>query len=220
ALLVTGVQLTRTADLVRAGEHFLPVRDPADGAGQGEDHGEHRGRNADGLEDDARVEVHVRVEVALLEVRIVTRYLFQLHRQFQLRVVDAQLGQYFVAGLFHDLGARVEVLVHAMAEAHQLERIVLVLGLGHELVDVLHAADFVEHGQHRFVGTAVSRTPQRGDAGGDTGERIGTGRAGQTYGGGGGVLLMVGVADEDLVHRLGQHRADRFDLGRGVEHHV
>jgi len=31
---------------------------------------------------------------------------------------------------------------------------------------------------------------------------------------------MVGVQDEDAVHCLGQHRADRFDLARGVEHHV
>ncbi|MCY1441084.1 hypothetical protein D9M71_573870 [compost metagenome] len=31
---------------------------------------------------------------------------------------------------------------------------------------------------------------------------------------------MVGVEDEDPVHCLGQYRADRFDLARGVEHHV
>ncbi|MNM86200.1 hypothetical protein D3C81_983450 [compost metagenome] len=31
---------------------------------------------------------------------------------------------------------------------------------------------------------------------------------------------MVGMQDEDAIHGLGQHRADRFDLGRGVEHHV
>jgi len=31
---------------------------------------------------------------------------------------------------------------------------------------------------------------------------------------------MVGVQDEDAIHCLGQYRADRFDLGRCVEHHV
>src|SRR3546814_3499970 len=50
--LVAGVQLARAADLVRAGEHFLPVGDPAHGPRQGEDHGEHAGWNADRLEDD------------------------------------------------------------------------------------------------------------------------------------------------------------------------
>lgn len=141
---------------------------------------------------------------------------FQLHRQFQLRVVDAQLLEDLVAGLLHDLGARVEVLVDTMAEAHQLERIVLVLGLLDELVDVGHVADLVEHAQHRFVRAAMGRSPQGGDAGGDAGERIGAGGAGQTHRGGGGVLLVVGVENEDAVHGLGQHGADRLGLAGGL----
>ncbi len=194
--------------------------DPADSTRQGEDDGEHAGRNADGLEDDARVEVHVRVQVALGEVRIVEGDLFQLHGQIQLRIVDAQLAQNLVAGLFHDLGARIEVLVDAMAEAHQLERIVLVLGLGQELLDVRHVADFVQHGEYGFVRATVCRSPKGGDTGGDTGERVGTGGASQAHGGSRSVLLMIGMQDEDAIHGLGQHRADRFDLARGVEHHV
>src|SRR5690606_4129491 len=189
ALRVAGVQLTRATDLLAAGDHFLPVGNPADSPRQGEDDGEHAGRNADGLEDDARVEVHVRVEVALGEVGVLQRDFFQLHRQLELRIVDAQLAQHLVAGLLHDLGARVEVLVHAVAEAHQLERIVLVLGLGQEFLDVRNVADLVEHGQYGFVGAAVCRSPQCGDAGCDTGERVGTGGAGQAYGRGGSVLL-------------------------------
>ncbi len=137
-----------------------------------------------------------------------------------MRVIDAQLAQNLVAGLLHDLGARVEVLVDAMSEAHQLERIVLVLGLGQELLDVRYVANLVQHGEYGFVRTAVSRSPQGGDTGRDAGKRVGAGGACQTHGGGGGVLLMVGVQDEDAIHCLGQHRADRFDLARGVEHHV
>lgn len=53
ALCLAGVQLARAANLVRAGEHFFPVRDPADGTCQGKDHGEHAGRNADRFQDDA-----------------------------------------------------------------------------------------------------------------------------------------------------------------------
>ncbi len=87
-------------------------------------------------------------------------------------------------------------------------------------VDVLDAADLVQHGQHGLVGATVSRAPESGDAGSDTGERVGTGGARQAYGGGRRVLLVVGVQDEDAVHGLGQYRADRFDLARGVEHHV
>ncbi len=135
-------------------------------------------------------------------------------------VLDAQFLQYFVAGLLHHRGPWVAVLVDAVAEAHQFERIVLVLGLGNEGVDVGNIADFIEHGQHGFVGTAVGRAPQRRDAGSDAGERVGARRACQAHGRGGRILLVVGVQDEDAIHCLGQHRADRFDLARGVEHHV
>ncbi len=53
ALLFACIELTRTANLVRAGMEFIPVRDPADGARQGEDHGEHVGRNADRFQNDS-----------------------------------------------------------------------------------------------------------------------------------------------------------------------
>src|SRR5205085_1897166 len=82
-----------------------------------------------------------------------------------------------------------------------------------------HIANLVKHGQHGFVRTTVGRAPQCGDTGGDTGERVGTRRTGQTYGGSRRVLLVVGVEDEDPVHGLGEYRAERFDLARGFEHH-
>src|SRR3546814_4181067 len=50
--------------------------------------------------------------------------------------------------LLHDGGARVAVLVDPVTEAHQLERIVLVLGLGDELVDVRDIADFIRSEEH------------------------------------------------------------------------
>src|SRR5690606_33837237 len=152
-----------------AGDHFFPVRDPADCPRQGEDYGEHAGRNANGLEDDARVEVYVRIQVALGEVGVLQRNFFKLHGQLKLRVVDAQLAKYLVAGLLHDLGARIEVLVDAVAEAHQFEWIVLVLGLGEEFLDVGNVADLIQHGEYGFVCTAMRRAPERGDTGSDTG---------------------------------------------------
>ncbi len=63
-------------------------------------------------------------------------------------------------------------------------------------------------------------TPERGDAGGDAGEGVGARRARQPHGGGRGVLLVIGVQDEDQVHRARQHRIDRVLLGRHGERHV
>src|SRR3546814_10258520 len=72
----------------------------------------------------------------------------------------------------------------------------------------------------RLVGAAVRRAPQRGDAGGDAGEGIGVARAGDAHRRGRGVLLVVGVQDEDAVHGARQHRADLVFLAGHREHHV
>src|SRR3546814_11543333 len=47
--------------------------------------------------------------------------------------------------------------------------------------------------------TRLKMAPQRGDAGGDAGEGIGVARAGDAHRRGRGVLLVVGVQDEDAV---------------------
>ena len=68
------------------------------------------------------------------EVLVGQRNPLELHRDVEHRIVlDAELGQHLVARLLHDAGARVVVLVHAMPEAHQAERIVLVLRARDEL---------------------------------------------------------------------------------------
>jgi hypothetical protein len=59
-----------------------------------------------------------------------------------------------------------------------------------------------EHLQHRLVRAAMRGAPEGGDAGGDAGEGVGAGGAREAHGGGGGVLLVVGVQDQDAVHRL------------------
>ena len=57
------VELLRAADLrLRVVVHLAPVRDPAGQAPDREQHGEHAGREAHRLVDDAGVEVDVRVE--------------------------------------------------------------------------------------------------------------------------------------------------------------
>src|SRR5690606_8592215 len=126
---VTGVDLARAPDPeLRILLLLQPVRDPAGGAGDGEHHREHLGRDAQRLVDDAGIEVDVRIQLALHEVVVLQRRLFQAHRDLEHRVVDAQLLEYLVAHLADDLGARVEVLVDAVAEAHQAEARILVLG--------------------------------------------------------------------------------------------
>ena len=90
ALRRAGVELARAADAHRRiGNHLLPVRHPAHGARDREHHGEHRARNAERAVDDARVEIHVRVELARDEVFVLERDLLEAQRELEQRVVRA-----------------------------------------------------------------------------------------------------------------------------------
>ena len=140
-------------------DHFLPLRDPADGAREREQHCEHRGGEAHRAQRDARVEVDVRVEPLLNEVIIVQRDALELHGDIEQRIVDAELMQHLMTGLLHDLGARIVVLVDPVAEAHQPERIVLILGALDEFGDALDPADLREHLERGLVGAAMRRAP-------------------------------------------------------------
>ena len=125
-----------------------------------------------------------------------------------------------MTGLADDLGARIEILVDAMAEAHEPEMARLVLRHRQVLRNVLDRADLLEHREHRLVGAAVRRSPQRRHAGRDGGIRVGAGAAGQAHGRGAGVLLVVGVQDEQQIERLGGDRIDLVVLARHREEHV
>src|SRR5437762_10097291 len=82
------VELPRPADLVfRVRDHLLPLRDPAHGAGEREDAGEHRHRDAEGALHDARIEVHIRVELARNEIVVLERDALELERQLEQPVV-------------------------------------------------------------------------------------------------------------------------------------
>ena len=81
-------------------------------------------------------------------------------------------------------------------------------------------ADLAEHFQRRLVGAAMRGPPQAGDAGGDTGERIGAGRAGEPHGRGRGVLLVIGVQSENAVHGARQHRIGLIVLARHRKAHA
>src|SRR4051794_33821527 len=71
ALRSAGVELARTADLLRRVlDHLLPLRDPADRAGQREKHREHGGRETHRLQCDAGIKIDVWIEFLLDEVLV------------------------------------------------------------------------------------------------------------------------------------------------------
>ena len=125
-----------------------------------------------------------------------------------------------MAGVLQHLGAGIVILVDAVAEAHEAERVVGVLGTLDELGDPLTVADLAQHLQHRLVRAAMRGTPERGDAGGDAGERIGARGARKPHRRGRGVLLVIGVQQENLIERLRHHRVDLVGLAGHREGHV
>src|SRR5450631_2566598 len=119
----TGVELPRPADLlVGIRDHFVPLRDPADRPRQREYRREQAHRDSQRTLDNTGIEIDVRVQLARHEVVVFERDFFQRHRQLEQRiVVQPEILEHFVAGLAHQLGARVVILVHTVAEAHQLD---------------------------------------------------------------------------------------------------
>src|SRR5713101_985911 len=172
-----GVELARAADLVfGVADHLLPLGDPAHGARQREDAGEQRSRDAEGALHDPRIEIHIRVELALDEIIVLERDFLQREGELEEAIVaQAELLQHLVAGLAHELCPWIVVLVHAVPEAHEAHTRVLVLRALDEFADPGHIADLFQHLQAGFVGAAVSWAPQRDNSRRDAGKRIGAG---------------------------------------------
>src|SRR5690348_3104430 len=148
------------------------MRDPADGARNGEHHREHRARYAECAVDDARIEIYVRVQLARDEVFVPEGDLLEAQRQLKQRaVIAAELSENFVTGLADELGAWIEVLVDAMTEAHESEMAALVLGRREIFRDVIVRADLLAHRARRLVGALMRRAAERCDTGRD--RRIG-----------------------------------------------
>ena len=126
-----------------------------------------------------------------------------------------QLLQHLVTDAPDNGCARVEVLVHTVAEAHQPEGIAGVLGPLDVLADVLRAADVLQHPDHGFIGAAMRRAPERNATGGKRGERVDPGTARDPHGGGGAVLFVVRVQHQQRVESPGRHRIGLFS-----QHHV
>ncbi len=122
--------------------------------------------------------------------------------------------------LLHDARARIVVLVDAVAETHQAERIVLVLGPRNIFRNAIDGADLGQHVERGFVCAAMGGAPQAGDAGRNAGERIGARGAGKANRRRRRILLVVGMQDEDAVHRARQDRIDHIVLAGNCKTHA
>src|ERR1700722_16636033 len=184
AQCLASIQLAGAADLLlRILDHLLPLGDPANGAREREQNREHVGWEAHRFQRYAGIEVDVRIELLLDEIIVVERNALELNRDVKQRIVlDSELVENLMRGALHDLGARIIVLVNAMAEAHQAKRIVLVLRLGDVFGNVLDPPNLAQHLERSLVGAPVGWTPKAGNAGGDAGERIGAGGSGEAHG--------------------------------------
>src|SRR5215213_4832256 len=136
-------------DLARAGDllllvvdHLEPLGDPAARARDREQDGEHAHGHPERLVDQARVEVDVRVELALDEVLVLERDLLELQGDLEQRV-DAGDLEDVVRRLLDDPRPRVVVLVDPVAEAHQA--LLALLHARDEVRDVLLGADPPQH---------------------------------------------------------------------------
>lgn len=120
------------------------------------------------------------------------------------------------------MAARVVVLVHAVAEAHEANALFLVLHAVHEVgsVTIVVVLDILKHLQNGLVSATVQRARQCVDATGDGNEQVGLRRADHADGGGGAVLLVVSVEDEELVQSLGHNRVNLVLLSRVTKHHA
>ena len=192
---------------VRVGHDFLVVGDPAGHAADGEHHGEHVQRDADGAHDDAAVEIDIRIEFSGNEIIVVQGDVLEFFGDVQQGVGLVELGEHLVALLFEDDGAGIEVFVYAVAEAHQAAMGGLIFDLVEELGAVVAILmDFLKHFEHGLVRAAVERPPQGADAGRGGGEEVGAAGGDHADGRGRAVLLVIGMKQEDEIEGLDDFR--------------
>ena len=87
---MASINLAWTADtLFLIGHHFFPLRYPARGTRQSEYHGEHVEWHIQSLEDNARVEIHIWVKIALDKVFVFQSDTFELLGNFKHRLINS-----------------------------------------------------------------------------------------------------------------------------------
>src|SRR5258708_12525171 len=100
-------------------EHLFPLRDPAGSARNREQNGKHGHRETHRLINQAGVEIHVGIELALDEVFVFQGDPFAFEGDFEERVLAHQIEN-FVSNTLNDAGARIVIFANAITEPHQL----------------------------------------------------------------------------------------------------
>ena len=93
----------------------------------------HVGWNTNSPIHDSRIEIDVRVQVALHEVGITESNILKLSGHFQQWIFNTKVIQQAIAGFFDDLCSGIIVFVDAVTKSHQTGWGILVLHLLHEL---------------------------------------------------------------------------------------
>ena len=109
-----------------------------------------------------------------------------------------------IRGPLDNAGARIVVLVDAVAEAHEFP--VPSLDPVNVSPNVILRTDCIEHFQDFFVGASMQRTGKRGGGCGGPDEWIGLGAAHSAHNIGAAILFVVHVQDEENVQRTRQNR--------------
>src|ERR1700684_1337207 len=118
--------------------------DPTRGARDREHDGEHGTRNSQGAVNDAGIKIDVWIQLARHKIVIFESDFLELQRQLEQRVIAlTHLFKYAVTHATDDLGARIEVFVDAVTEAHQAHAGGPVFDARQKLSDVGRRADVV-----------------------------------------------------------------------------
>ena len=113
--------------------------------------------------------------------------------------MNVHLVQELVALLLDDPRTGVESLVNAVPEAHELGGAVFVLDLIEEFFNAADLLNVTEHGNDFLIGAAVERTGKSGNTRRNGGVQVHLCAADGPDRGGGAVLFVVGVKDQQAV---------------------
>src|SRR5712692_2718236 len=197
-------------------EHFFPLRNPPGSAWNREQHREHRHRETHRLVDEAGVEVHIGIELALYEVFVFEGDALTFESDFKERILAHEVEN-FIGDALDDARAGIVMLVDAVAEAHQLH----FAGLHalDELRYFLYRANLHEHVQDFFIRAAVERSVERGNGRRQRGIGIHVGTAHAAHRVCRAVLFVVGMQNEKNIQRALQRGVGTvLRLGRPKQH--
>src|SRR5882762_5144990 len=195
--VVPEIDLPRASNfLLGVQEHLFPLRYPAGSAWNGEENGKHGHRETHRLIYQPGVKIYVGIELALDEVFVFERDALALQSDFEEGVLAHELED-FVSDVLDNAGARIVILVNAMAESHELD----FTGFDalDELGNFLDRADLHEHVQNFFIGAAMERAVERGDSRRGRGIGIDVRAADAADGVRRTILFVVGMKDEKDV---------------------